>query len=113
MRNVSKVWLLLLVIAGLTPHSAAQAPAPSSKPSSASTLRQVAYVKASNPGEEDHFGHSIALSGDGATLAVGAPMESSGAHGINGKGENEPGDSSGALYRYSRSGARWVQQAYI
>src|SRR5882672_7362562 len=113
MRNVSKVWLLLLVIAGLTPHSAAQAPAPSSKPASASALRQVAYVKASNPGEEDHFGHAIALSGDGATLVVGAPMESSAARGINGKGENEPGDSSGAVYVYSRRGTSWAQQAYI
>src|SRR6267142_2414711 len=113
MRNVSKVWLLLLVIAGLTPHSAAQAPAPSSKPASASALRQVAYVKASSPGEEDHFGHAIALSGDGATLVVGAPMESSAARGINGKGENEPGDSSGAVYVYSRRGTSWAQQAYI
>src|SRR5204863_176895 len=70
-------------------------------------------IKASNPGEEDHFGHAIALSGDGNTLAVGAPMESSAATGINGKGEHEPGDSSGAVYVYSRNGTRWAQQAYI
>src|SRR5204863_14635 len=70
-------------------------------------------IKASNPGEEDHFGHAIALSGDGNTLAVGTPMESSAATGINGKGENDPGDSSGAVYVYARSGTRWAQQAYI
>ena len=48
------------------------------------------------------------MSGDGNTVAVGTPMESSAATGINGKGENEPGDSSGAVYVYSRSGARWA-----
>jgi hypothetical protein len=113
MRNIPSIWPLLMTIAALTVHGAAQAPARSPKPSSASTLRQVAYVKASNPGEEDHFGHSIALSGDGTTLAVGAPMESSGARGINGKGEDESGDSSGAVYVYSRSGTGWTQQAYL
>ena len=111
MRNVSSVWPLWLAVAGLSVQAAAQAPARSS--ARASTLRQVAYVKASNPGEEDHFGHAIALSGDGNTMAVGAPMESSAATGVNGKGENDPGDSSGAVYVYSRSGTRWAQQAYI
>ena len=121
MRHVSSVWLLWLTIAGLTVHLAArdglpataQTPARASAAVTASTLRQVAYIKASNPGEEDHFGHAIALSGDGNTLAVGTPMESSAATGINGKGENDPGDSSGAVYVYARSGTRWAQQAYI
>src|SRR5207247_10015239 len=113
MRHVSSVWLLWLTIAGLTVHLAAQTPARASAAVTASTLRQVAYIKASNPGEEDHFGHAIALSSDGNTLAVGAPMESSAATGINGKGENDPGDSSGAVYVYTRSGTRWAQQAYI
>src|SRR6267142_2294406 len=113
MRNVSKVWLLLLVIAGLTPHSAAQAPAPSSKPASASALRQVAYVKASNPGEEDHFGHAIALSGDGATLAVSAPYEDSAATGINGNQADNSMANSGAVYVFSRTGSTWSQQAYV
>src|SRR5213596_2064458 len=121
MRHVSSVWLLWLTIAGLTVHLAArdglpatsQTPARASAAVTTSTLRQVAYIKASNPGEEDHFGHAIALSGDGNTLAVGTPMESSAATGINGKGENDPGDSSGAVYVYARSGTRWAQQAYI
>ena len=114
MRTVSRLRSLLIVVAGLTAHAAAQAPArPSARSPSPSALKQVAFVKASNPGEEDHFGHAIALSADGATLAVGAPMESSAARGINGKGENDPGDSSGAVYVYSRSGTRWTQQAYI
>src|SRR5437773_1633567 len=113
MRHVSSVWLLWLTIAGLTVHLAAQTPARASAAVTASTLRQVAYIKASNPGEEDHFGHAIALSSDGNTLAVGTPMESSAATGINGKGENDLGDSSGAVYVYTRSGTRWAQQAYI
>src|SRR5437773_740150 len=121
MRHVSSVWLLWLTIAGLAGHLAArdglpatsQTPARASAAVTTSTLRQVAYIKASNPGEEDHFGHAIALSGDGNTLAVGTPMESSAATGINGKGENDPGDSSGAVYVYTRSGTRWAQQAYI
>ena len=46
-------------------------------------LRQTAYIKASNTEMGDHFGnggtlegHGVALSGDGNTLAVGAPYES-------------------------------------
>ena len=53
-------------------------------------LRQVAYIKASNTEMGDHFGnggtlegHGVALSGDGNTLAVGAPYESSGAKGVH------------------------------
>ena len=36
---------------------------------------QQAYIKASNTGQEDWFGVRLALSGDGNTLAVGAPNE--------------------------------------
>ena len=95
MRHVSRMWPLWLAVAGLTVHAAPQAPARSSAAATASMLRQVAYIKASNPGEEDKFGDIIALSGDGNTLAVGAPLESSAAKGINGKGANDPGLSSG------------------
>jgi hypothetical protein len=113
MRNVSRVWPLWLAVAALTVPAAAQKPARSAAPATASTLKQVAYVKASNPGEEDKFGDIIALSGDGNTMAVGAPLESSAAKGINGKGANDPGQSSGAVYVYARNGNRWAQQAYI
>ena len=56
-------------------------------------LKQLAYLKASNPGMSDHFGEGgalpghtgmgVAVSGDGNTIAVGAPHESSSARGIN------------------------------
>src|SRR3981081_3474026 len=113
MRDGSRVWPLWLAVAALTVHAAAQAPARSSSAAKAPTLKQVAYIKASNPGEEDKFGDIVALSGDGNTLAVGAPLESSAAKGINGKGANDPGQSSGAVYVYARNGTGWAEQAYI
>jgi len=44
---------------------------------------QQAYVKASNAKASDQFGASLALSGDGNTLAVGATGESSSATGVS------------------------------
>lgn len=61
------------------------------------TWRQTAYVKAPNTSFADLFGWSVALSGNGVTLAVGAEHESSGATGINGSGGNSALDS-GATY---------------
>jgi hypothetical protein len=113
MKSNASVWPLWLAVAGLTVHAAAQAPARSSAASKMSTLRQVAYVKAPNPGEDTKFGDIVALSGDGHTLAVGAPLARSAAKGINGRGANDPGQSSGAVYVYTRNGNRWVEQADI
>jgi hypothetical protein len=86
-------------------------------------LTQVAYIKASNPGMFDHFGEggaldghigsSVALSGDGSTLAVGAQHESSNARGINGNQANDGAYNAGAVYVFARSGNRWAQQAYV
>ena len=66
----------------------------------------MAYLKASNPEAEDHFGcggvldgHAgwgVAISGDGTTLAVGAPHESSGAKGVNGNQNDNSMYGSGA-----------------
>ena len=61
---------------------------------------QHAYVKASNPGAGDSFGHSLALSTDGSTLAVGTTSEDSKATGIGGDdGDNSDGNA-GAVYVY-------------
>jgi hypothetical protein len=73
---------------------------------------QQAYIKASNTGASDAFGRSVALSGDGNTLAVGAPEEDSGTTGINST-PNEAGTDSGAVYVFVRSAGAWSQQAYI
>ncbi len=78
----------------------------------AGTWSQQAYVKASNADAGDNFGKSVALSGDGNTLAVGAPFEAGSSIGIN----NAPDDSAadaGAAYVYSRTGGTWSQQAYV
>src|SRR5262249_6041278 len=83
-------------------------------------LRQTTYIKASNTEMNDHFGnggtlegHGVALSGDGSTLAVGAPYESSAAKGINGNQNDNTLYSSGAVYIFVRTNNGWGQQAYI
>jgi hypothetical protein len=78
-----------------------------------STWTQQAFLKASNPGKEDWFGVRIAISGDGNTVAVGAPNEDSAATGINGKQDDESAQEAGAVYFYTRTGATWGQQAYV
>jgi hypothetical protein len=74
---------------------------------------QQAYVKASNTDLADFFGGTVALSGDGGTLAVGATGEDSGATGINGNPTDESVARSGAAYVFVRSGGVWSQQAYV
>ena len=75
--------------------------------------QQQAFLKASNAGAFDQFGFSVALAGDGNTLAVGARLEDSGATGIDGNGNNNDASNSGAVYVFSRNGSDWSQQAYI
>ncbi len=74
---------------------------------------QQAYIKASNTGHSDQFGLNLALSGDGNTLAVGAPFEDSNATGIDGNQASEAASSSGAVYVFVREGDAWSQQAYV
>jgi FG-GAP repeat protein len=74
---------------------------------------QQAYVKASNPGINDHFGSSVALSRDGNTMAVAAHWEASGATGINGNQNDDSIPQAGAVYIFTRTGTNWTQQAYI
>ena len=74
---------------------------------------QQAYVKASNPGQSDHFGSSVALSRDGNTMAVAAHWEASAATGINGNQNDDSIPQAGAVYVFTRRGTSWTQQAYI
>ncbi len=86
-------------------------------------VSQLAYLKASNAEGADHFacggslpghiGNALAVSGDGTTVAVGAPHESSAARGINGNQDDNSLYNSGAVYVYFRRGDTWTQQAYI
>jgi len=73
---------------------------------------QQAYLKASTVGEWDQFGWRVALSADGATLAVGARFEGSDATGINGQAVGVA-ENSGAVYVFIRTNGVWSQQAYV
>ncbi len=85
--------------------------------SASGTWSQQAYIKASNTEVDDQFAASIALSGDGNTLAVGALYEDGRTGGINGDQSNEANNftfHAGAAYVYTRnSSTQWTQQAYI
>src|SRR5436190_2250217 len=74
---------------------------------------QQAYIKASNPGQDDQFGFNVSLSADGNTLAVSAPYEDSAATGIDGDQADNSMPNSGAVYVFGRTGTTWAQQAYI
>ena len=87
------------------------------------TWSQQAYIKASNTGRKstredefddgDQFGTSLAISGDGNTLAVGAISEDSGATGVNANQNDDSQLSAGAVYIFGRTGATWAQQTYL
>lgn len=80
---------------------------------SSGVLQAIGYFKASNTGNGDTFGWTLALSDDGSTLAVGAPSEDSSAIGINGSQSSNSSVDSGAVYVFVNSGSGWVQQAYV
>jgi hypothetical protein len=68
---------------------------------SGSTWSQQAKLIGSDIGAGEYFGHRVALSGDGMTLAVASVYESTN------------GDQSGAAYIYTRTGTVWTQQAKL
>ncbi len=66
---------------------------------SATGWSQQAYLKASNNSAGDHFGGSVAVSGN--TIVVGAT------------GESRSANWAGAAYVFVRTGTSWSQQAYL
>jgi len=72
---------------------------------------QQAYLKASNTGNVDQFGWSVAISG--RTVVVGAIGEDSNATGANGNQGSNSATDSGAVYVFVRAGGVWSQQAYL
>jgi hypothetical protein len=72
---------------------------------------QQAYLKASNTGAGDAFGHHVALAGD--TVLLTAYLEDSAATGINGNQADNSAPDSGAAYVFTRTGGVWSQQAYL
>jgi hypothetical protein len=65
-------------------------------------FRQRAYVKSGNPGIDDRFGASVALSGDGALLTAGAIGEDSAATGVGGDRSSDAAPGAGAVYTFTR-----------
>jgi hypothetical protein len=72
-----------------------------------------AFIKASNPGLTDWFAVRMALSGDGNTLAVGAPNENGSSKGLNGNQMDDSADDAGAVYFFTRTGTTWKQEFYV
>src|SRR6266568_929904 len=62
----------------------------------AAPIAQQGYLKASNTGECDYFGLSVAVSGD--TMVVGAYHEDSSATGVNGNQSDNSAVDSGVAY---------------
>ena len=85
------------------------------------SVSAIGYFKAPNVGAYDHFGLSVALSADGDTLAVGAPLDDSAATGTfvpGGTGyqaalDSDGASDSGAVTVYRRSGSAWRVEAFI
>jgi hypothetical protein len=106
-RTTTVVSLGALALASQAMCAGAQAPSPPGE------WTQTAYVKAANAGEGDQFGQAVALSTDGTTLAVGAPMENSAATGVNGNQADDSADDAGAVYVYVQRDGVWEPQAYL
>jgi hypothetical protein len=77
------------------------------------TWAQQAYVKASNTDVGDFFGESIAVSGTGDRLLVGAGGEDSAAMGFGGDQQDNSLYLAGAAYLFGRTGATWSQLQYV
>lgn len=124
-RTHSAVVLVAMTLGAIAYANSSQSPSSSasSASSASSSLRQLAYLKASNPAEDTHFGcggsltghagNAAAISPDGNTVAIGAPHDNSGASGINGDQADNAANQSGAAYVFTRNGSSWSQQAYV
>ncbi len=83
-------------------------------PAAGKMLEAIGYVKASNTDAGDTYGWTLALSGDGSTLAVGAPGEDSAATGVAGNQSSNSVSDSGAVYIYTHDNTgKWTQQTYL
>jgi len=70
-------------------------------------------LRPSSPSAGDLFGYAVAISGDGDTIAVGAPREDSAAVGVGGDPDLLGMPRSGAAYVFVRAADGWTQQAYL
>ena len=65
------------------------------------TWTQRAYVKGSNTEMFDAFGSAIAMSSDGKTVVIGAPIERSAAKGVNANQADNSAEGAGAAYVFT------------
>lgn len=73
----------------------------------------IGYVKASNSASSAQFGSSAAISSDGSTIVVGAPLESGCSVNIDGEQSGNVCPSAGAAHVFVKTGQTWVRQAYL
>ena len=124
--NRSHISLLALAVVALSaceptsPDSGVADSASDTGTASRGELEQIAYIKASNVSAGDEFGNggttlgdSVALSDDGSTLAVGAPLERSASSGVDGDRDDNSLYGAGAVYVFARGEAGWREQAYL
>ncbi|MGI9200233.1 MAG: histidine kinase, partial [Woeseiaceae bacterium] len=80
-----------------------------------STWQLQDWLRASNgiSDNKDRFGGSLAMSGDGRMLAVGASGEAGIASGVNGDENDNSAERSGAAYLFALGSEGWVQTTYI
>lgn len=71
------------------------------------------YLKASNADALDSFGAKLAFSGDGHTLAVGAPAEDGCGNGVNPAATTNDCSNRGAVYVFEFQAESWTQKAYV
>lgn len=77
-------------------------------------IQQEAYIKPiAGASPQSSFGAGVAVSGDGSTLVIGAPLDPSGGLGVNADPEDRSTPNAGAAYVFVRAGATWVKQAYL
>ncbi|MEX0336283.1 FG-GAP repeat protein [Vibrio tubiashii] len=77
------------------------------------SLSAIGFLKASNAEIGDNFGHALALSDDGLTLAVSAIKEDSSATGLNADEKDNSSAQAGAVYVYSFKDGQWDKSAYL
>lgn len=78
---------------------------------SGTSWSEAAYLKAPNTDAGDHFGISVAVSGD--TAVVGARDEDGGAVGVDGDPASNGAPQAGAAYVFAHSGGSWSHEAYL
>ncbi|MBV7542269.1 FG-GAP repeat protein [Acidovorax sp. sic0104] len=104
-----------LELAGAVYTYARSIPSTDSGDTPEATWTHRAYLKASNTRGPFglRFGASVALAGDGLTLAVGAPFENGGSPGVNGNQDDTSANYAGAVYMFTQRSGEWSQQAYV